>query len=190
MPTDVETFLWAQKWAGIDSLSPSVLHQDEGFPSGLTGHVFVSQEEGRMRMEAETAQDRKRHRLGDWKDLREHWSTAHFPGIQAICLRSPNRSRTCSFISSFIYQISTEHPVCPGRCTECWGSNDEKDMVLPWKEHNLVGKLDGDYRSGLKWPRHCGRQPGWSMKVPVYLLLQLSVALAFILKCVSIWILG
>lgn len=46
--------------------------------------------------EAETAQDRKRQRLGDWKDLEDYWSPAHFPAApraEAICSRSSNVSR-------------------------------------------------------------------------------------------------
>lgn len=45
--------------------------------------------------EAETAQDRKRQRLGDWKDPEDYWSPAHFPAVpraKAICSRSSNVS--------------------------------------------------------------------------------------------------
>lgn len=121
-------------------------------------------------IEAETAQDRKTHRVGDWKELKDRWSTAHFPEApraQVICSRSPNVSPTSSFIRSFIHQVSIEYLMCPRPCTEFWGSRDKKDMVLPWREHMLMGKLD-------RWLQNCnsvrGRvatHPLWSMKIPV-----------------------
>ena len=77
----------------------------------------------------------------------------------------PTCPATSSFISSFIHQISIEHPPPhPRLCTECWQWREKTDtLLLLWREHFHRC----DERGGIKCQGQGDLHPGWCMKIPV-----------------------